>query len=251
MKRPLTAIAFVFATICTATVADEPLADEPPTGAKELFGGGSDAEIVSYPPAEAEASKPQPPTRRATSAKKPTSGGLARHRTTAAFGLKYWIELIEPGKPNERVTSSRTFRSGEKIRLHFESNADGHISIVHVGASGASMTLFPDASKKLGDTTIRANVDRVLPSPNHWFRFDTNPGVERLLVFFASEPELLAASFPIRQTMDAAATNTLRRNAEELSGSKDLVVETVEREATYVVNKSRKLLALEITLDHR
>lgn len=241
--RTVTRWTVLMAVMCVLSVrADDPAS----SGAKELFGGGTDDEIVDAP-SSAGGSSARSSKKATTKTRKPVQ---ADAQAKNAFGLRHWIELIEPGKPDRRVTGKEPFRSGDRIRLHFQSNEDGHIAIVALGTSGTSTVLFPDAAKDLTDDVIRAGSDRVLPSPDHWFRFDAKPGKERLLVFFAKDPKALAAAFPTQQSMDTAATAMLVRNAETVSGSKDLVIETVESDAMYAVNTGKKLVVLEITLEH-
>lgn len=172
------------------------------------------------------------------------------------LGLSYWIELIaQAGKRGTHVTDERTFRSGERIRMHFRGNADGRIVIVQLGTSGASSILFPSAEKGLAQNRVRANRDHVLPSDEHWFRFDDKAGTERLLVLFARDQEALDRAFPTQPTMDAAATAALLRIVRQSRGGKDLFIEKETREPSeigdYAVNIAGKPIALEIELTHR
>lgn len=170
-------------------------------------------------------------------------------------GLSYWIELVDvSGGPGVQVTDSRVFKSGERIRLHFRSNAEGRISIVQIGSSGTSSMLFPDPAKGLSNNVLHANQDVVLPSAAHWFRFDGNKGTERLLVFFAGTQQELDATFPARRSMDPVATVALLNSAKAASGSKDLLIETetqsVSEIGTYAVNVAGNPIVLEIELKH-
>jgi Domain of unknown function (DUF4384) len=172
------------------------------------------------------------------------------------LGLSYWIELINgPGEGGaSQVTNQRIFRSGERIRLHFRSNTDGEIALIHVGSSGESKVLFPDPAQHLTDRTLVADEDRILPSSKHWFRFDDSPGTEKLLVLFARSKEDLNR-FPIRHEMDSIQTTTLLASAKTAQGSKDLVVETENQKVaeigTYGVNVAGQPVVLEISLQHR
>lgn len=175
---------------------------------------------------------------------------------TAVLGLSYWIELVaNTGKRGMHVANERTFRSGERIRLHFRGNADGRIVIVQLGTSGLSSVLFPDAGKGLAQNRIRANSDHVLPSDAHWFRFDEKAGTEKLLVLFARNQEELDRAFPTRPLMDAAETGRLLRAVQQSRGGKDLLIERETREPSeigeYVVSMAGKPIALEIALIHR
>lgn len=229
----------------TLAVAGMLRADDAPVGAKELFfdpqRSVSEASMASRP------------------AKITDDDGrrIAQLSPDApVLGLSYWIELIaNAGKRGAHVTDERTFRSGERIRLHFRGNADGRIVIVQLGTSGVSSVLFPDAGKGLAQNRIRANGDHVLPSDEHWFRFDEKAGTERLLVLFARNQNELDRVFPTQPVMDAAATAMLLRTVQQSRGGKDLLIERETREPSeigdYAVNVAGKPIALEIALTHR
>jgi hypothetical protein len=151
------------------------------------------------------------------------------------------------------VTSQRIFRSGERIRLHFRSNAEGQIALLQLGSSGSSSFLFPDAEKGLMDTSLSADQDRVLPDTNTWFAFDNRPGTERLLAVFAKS-KADVDSLSVGPAMDSKATEAVLQTAEKQRGSKDLIIETETRKAaeigTYGVTRSGKPVILEIELKH-
>ena len=240
--RPLVFLAIVSAA--SLLHADDP----PPSGAKEMFfdpqRSVSDASVASAAP---------------TAAKITDEEGrrLARVSPEATvLGLSYWIELIaSAGKRGVHVTDERTFRTGERIRVHFRGNSDGRIVIVQLGASGAASVLFPDAQKGLAQNRIHANRDHVLPSDAHWFRFDDKAGTEKLLVLFAKTQAELDRAFPTRPVMDTAETAALLRAVRQSSGGKDLFIESETKEpseiGSYVVNVAGKPIALEIALAHR
>lgn len=208
-----------------------------PTGAKEMFESPGGAPVLAPAPAP-EAHKPQP--HHAPRPQSPTAG------------LKCWIELVPaPGSPGERVTYDRVFHSGEKIRLHFATNTEGHISIVQLGSSGKASLLFPAPARGLSQNTIQAGTDRVLPSKDDWFRFDATSGAERLVVLFARRQGDIDNSLLIQQMLDPAAAAELLQTAHHVTGSKDLVLETVSNEATYAVNRVGDLVVLELTLTHQ
>lgn len=172
------------------------------------------------------------------------------------LGLSYWIELVtSAGKRGVPVTDERAFRSGERIRLHFRANTNGQIVLVQLRTSGPSSVLFPDPDKGLRSNDVRANRDHVLPSAEHWFRFDEHAGTEKLLVLFARNQEELDRAFPTQRVMDSAATATLLRAVQRSKGSKDLLIEKETREPSeigdYAVNVAGKPIALEIELTHR
>ncbi|MGH9423471.1 MAG: DUF4384 domain-containing protein [Thermoanaerobaculia bacterium] len=167
------------------------------------------------------------------------------------FGFTYWIELIEaPGAAPVRVNDQRIFKSGERIRLHFQANSMGAVTIIQVGESGTSSVLFPSAASHLTDNVLRAGVDRALPSEKAWFKFDEHPGKEKLLVLFARSQAELDHKFPIHPQMDERTTSTLIETAKSSSGSKGFVLESEESEST-VSNATGAPLIMEIDLKHQ
>ncbi|MDP9120728.1 MAG: DUF4384 domain-containing protein [Acidobacteriota bacterium] len=249
---------------------DATAAPAPIRGAKELFydpagGGIVTAQPFAEPPAGAPpAANPgiPPPARKAAAAtakaprrKIALRAHLAGRTARNAIGLSYWIELKSGGSgPGTEVTDARTFHSGERLRLHFRSNADGEVYLIQLGASGAASVLFPDPAAGLSNGLLLGNEERILPSEASWFRFDDTPGKERILVLFAKSRQDLE-SFPIKPAMDAQATMALLRSTQRIRGSKDLFVETENRAAaeigTYGVNVAGQPVVLEIDLEHR
>ena len=247
-------------------------------GAKELFYDPSDSSVVSSSPsatggtaattAHANKARTAKPVRLDRNGRRQvnlaSAGSIqaaqpaavhASQGTQKVLGISYWIELMDgKGGPGTQVTNERIFHSGERIRLHFRGNAEGHIALLQLGSSGAGTVLFPDPEKQLTDSVLIANEDRILPSAEHWFRFDDNPGTERLLVFFARSREDLD-HFPANSALDEQATGTLVATAKSIQGSKDLMIETETRKAseigTYGVNVAGRPVVLEITLKHR
>src|SRR5258708_2864539 len=109
--------------------------------------------------------------------------GAKPPRAAVNLGLKYWIELVRPDSPEIlQVNSTRVFHSGERIRLHLESNVDGRILLVQKASNGSLQTLFPDPKINGGDDHIKAMTDTAIPSGNGWFIFDNSPGMESITV---------------------------------------------------------------------
>jgi hypothetical protein len=255
----------LFVTLSLAASVALLAGDRPVPGAKDLFydpaqGNALGIQIPSpalprppYAPSPASTPKPEP-VAAAKSAPRhplPTAASSKQTATGKNRGLHYWIELENLG---DYVTDQRVFRSGQRIRLHFVSNADGRVLLIQMGASGASTLLFPDPVKGLADNRLKAGEDRILPSDSHWFRFDTNPGIERLLVLFARDTAELER-FPVKPAMGPEETQAVVRAANHVAGSKDLVIETEMRTAsqigTYGINLKGDPVVLQIALQHQ
>lgn len=232
-------------------------------GAKDLFYDPSHGSAVSVQvPESPKPVSPSPAPRkidRAGASKTSTHRPVVVSATSAKIsvnrsrGLHYWIELEEPGG-GSYVSDQYIFRSGQRIRLHFVSNTDGRILLIQVGASGTSSLLFPSPAKGVTDNHLKAGEARVLPGESYWFRFDSNPGTERLLAVFARD-ETELQRFPVKPEMGPGETKELIASVGRVQGSKDLVIETETRTAsevgTYGVNLKGEPVILEILLQHR
>jgi hypothetical protein len=243
-------------------------------GAKELFYDPTDSTVLQLSrdgktrPAKPDESRTEPkakpskpgatPVRRQPAPRPIDSSGRSRIAATnssSVLGLSHWIELEGPGgATGAQVAPTRVFRSGERIRLHFQSNADGHIALIQLGSSGTGQMLFPNPAQGLTDNRLMAGQARALPSPGHWFRFDQNPGTERLIVVFARSVEELNRFRPKSQ-MDERETGILLADVQRVKGSKDLFIETDTRTAgevgTYGVNVAGLPVVFEIALQHQ
>lgn len=169
------------------------------------------------------------------------------------MGLRYWIELkgAAEGEPAQRVTESRIFRDGERIRIHVDGNRDGYISVLQVGASGEPRLLFPKTGVvgklvEVGETTT-------LPGSSSWFRFDQQKGVERIFLVFSPSEKTLESTVASTRTMVADARPS--RDIVRFAGAKDLMVEVeqdLEQErGTYIASPAGEAIVFEIRLSHQ
>jgi hypothetical protein len=174
-----------------------------------------------------------------------------------AIGLSYWIELEDASGSSRNVTDQQTFKSGDRIRLHFRANANGRVQIMQLGASGRASVLFPDATRGASDNLLHANDERILPASTTWFKFDRNAGTETLFVMFAKTQEELDRVAPMQVSLDArvqplAPPEHLSASA---GGRKDLMIEIETEHAaeigTYAVSSTGKPIVLQIVLKHR
>jgi hypothetical protein len=239
------ALIFIFAAALPVLAQDEP-----PKGAKEMFFDPQQSSPdVSHPKTDA---PPRAPKFDAAGRRIPHSTDPVKQR---ALGLSYWIELADAsGTAMGPVTDEHTFRSGDRIRLHFRSNSDGHVLLVQLGSSGTSSVLFPDPSRGLIQNRLHAQEDHVLPSPARWFKFDKNAGTETLLVLFARTQSELDRSFPTHTMMDAEETGALLELVNDAPGRKDLVIENENQEpaevGTYAVSVAGNPIILQVVLKH-
>lgn len=234
-------------------------------GAKELFfapleGTSASRSPRSHEQEESPEGKSESSRDTESASRHPSSAApveLASPAASSLSGLRFSIELIEPGQARGRmVTPLWEFRSEDRIRLHFRSNVDGYITLMQLGASGIETQLFPDPAQGLVDSTLEAGESRVLPSPDHWFRFDDEVGTEWLVVLFArSREELERAPSDTRPPRFVPRVEGMLASTNPIPGSKDLVLET-ETEipgeiGTYGVNLRGAPIEMLIPLKHR
>lgn len=121
------------------------------------------------------------PARAETGGSPPGAGSMRR------VGLKYRILLHDSECSIQEVDPSRVFRSGEKIRLQFESNVDGYLYVLQKGSSGLESPLFPDPRINGGANRIERGILYKVPT-TQWFGFDEMAGEERLTVIVSRTP---------------------------------------------------------------
>ncbi|MFP5248033.1 MAG: DUF4384 domain-containing protein [Thermoanaerobaculia bacterium] len=218
----VTAFAFI--------VASAPLHAEE-KGAKAIFVDSTSGAVINSSAAKPAAAKAKPVAR------KPVATQAAAPATEVS-GLLYYVELVSPTGETSRVTTDRTFTTGERILLHVTSSIDGEIAIYQRTPDGRAEKLFPDDRIRNGSAQIVKGVDTVLPSPTSWFRFDERPGIEELTLVLTPR----AAPAPLEESTGPVQMASLRYDEiSSASGSKGLVVETDRSgpaQGTYVVRRT-------------
>jgi hypothetical protein len=168
----------------------------------------------------------------------------------------YYVELVSPTGETSRVTTDRTFTSGERILLHVVSAVDGDVAVYQRTPNGQAARLFPDDRIRNGSGRILKGVDTALPSPTSWFRFDEQPGTEELTIVLT--PRRADDGAPYVQPAPQLAV----ARYDDLGaggGGKGLVVETDSAgpaPATYVVRRAStgrapEPIVVTIRLKHR
>lgn len=96
-------------------------------------------------------------------------------------GAKIRIELLREGR-RQFVPMDTVFRSGDKVKLHFEVNFPAYVEIYNYGSSGTMQRLFPHQ----GNMRVKVTSGYVVPSrTTEWFEFDSTPGTEKLNFIFS------------------------------------------------------------------
>ena len=88
------------------------------------------------------------------------------------------------------------FRSGDKVKFHFEANFNAYVNILNNGTKGDWQTLYPyaGATEFVGQTKGYA----IPRAADLWFEFDENPGTEQLVFIFSAKALAGAGKEPSR-----------------------------------------------------
>lgn len=175
-------------------------------GAKAAFYSGTSGTVIQTP--------------RSGSGSQPPQVARSQPGRDSYLGLAYWVELLGADGQTRRVTADRMFRSGDRIRLHVQSNRNGFLYMINLGSTGRSTVLFPNAATGAGGNAIQAGLSYPVPH-NGFFRFDDNPGEEVVVVMLSAVP------MPGLE----AAEPAILLGAAQAKGAKDLLVEVDARAA--------------------
>lgn len=110
------------------------------------------------------------------------------------LGMGYTLYMRDAQGEAVRVDPSRSFRTGERVRILLETNTDGYLYIFNTTDNGDPVMIYPDTRIDDGGNYIEAHVPVEVPSSEEadesyrWFTFDNKPGTERLYVVFSRDP---------------------------------------------------------------
>jgi hypothetical protein len=244
-------------------------------------------ELFYTPPAENHQAKPPvgkktaPPVANRTTAPSHQDRPPVVNVINAAnipLGLRYSVMKRDGSGKFVEVDAESTFRSGDRIRLHVDTNTTGYLYVVIQGSSGNWRLLFPSADVEGGNNRIEKGTSQQIPAGDRGqFVFDEQSGTEKLFLVLSRKPEadldkLIysitgGGSTPNRTLMASATLNNdiVDRLRDEVK-SRDLVFEKVDEmsvkpnggevsgeKATYVVNPSRTddaRLVVDVALKH-
>ena len=181
----------------------------------------------------------------------------------APTGLRYRMTQASSGGNETDVDpAAAVFKSGDRVRLSFESNVDGYLYVVQEGSSGRWTVLFPNPDSNGGRNTIRRGAEYVVP-PDGWFEFDTTVGTELLFVVLSKEPlsELPGFAKPGAQPdrLNASVVESVQQSirSRDLTFARDEKPQTIQGgkviQANYVVNRTElgKSVAVSLSLKHQ
>ena len=113
---------------------------------------------------------------------------------TPRMGLGLTLFMRDSNGLAVRTDPDRVFRSGDRVRVLLETNADGYLYIFNTTNDGPPVMIYPDAQLDEGGNYIQAHVPFEIPSSQaaeerlRWFAFDEAGGTERVFFVFTREP---------------------------------------------------------------
>lgn len=246
---------------------------------------GLKARELFYTPPPDVSAQPKPPVKKSVPARPPVTKENRTQTTVPVstvanvpLGLRYSVLKRDvAGKFNE-VDADSTFRSGDRIRLHVDTNTTGYLYVVMKGSSGNWRLLFPSSDVDGGNNRIVRGTSQQIPAGDTGqFVFDDQSGTEKLFLVLSRKPEadldkliysITGTSTGGDRTLIAKANvgnDVVDRIRDEVK-SRDLVFEKVDEisqqpgspevkteKATYVVNPSRTddaRLVVDVALKH-
>lgn len=186
------------------------------------------------------------------------------------LGLRYSVLKRDPSGKFAEVDADTTFHSGDRIRIHVDTNTTGYLYVVMQGSSGNWRLMFPAADVEGGNNRIEKGASQQIPPGDRGqFVFDQQSGTEKLFLVLSRKPEpdldkliysITGAQGSNRTLMAQASVgdDIVNRLRDEVK-SRDLVFEKVDstepsaEKATYVVNPSRTddaRLVVDVALKH-
>ncbi len=165
---------------------------QPVLKARELF--YTPPPDAAKPVAPAKEPEPAPAKRKANkTVTKPVAKKSENTHTLAAsvpLGLRYAVLKRDANGQYNEVDPDTSFRSGDRIRLHVNSNTSGYLYVVMQGSSGTWKLLFPSAEVAGGSNLVRKGESRQIPSGDRGqFVFDEQAGSEKLFIVLTRQPE--------------------------------------------------------------
>lgn len=162
-------------------------------------------------------------------------------------GMKIWLERQIGGEDKFlQVVPTNIFRSGDWVRVKFQLNFEGFLTIINLGTSGKTETIFPleNQSNKIAPKTNYS-----IPDDEGW-QFDDNEGKEELIFIVSRKPltEKAVQEFKATKDFESQAEVSVQTT------DRDLIKPKTENKSVYVLASDARLekpLVFRLTLKHR
>ena len=108
--------------------------------------------------------------------------------SSVPLGLRYTLVKRVAGELVD-VSPDSVFHGGDHIQVGVEVSEGGYLYIVSQGTSGTWEVLFPSAKIGKGDNRVQSGQRYFVPDGSTFFGFSGKPGIEKLFLIFARQPE--------------------------------------------------------------
>jgi hypothetical protein len=171
--------------------------------------------------------------------------------------VRFWIERERGGK-REVVPVNTVFRSGDRVKLHFTVNFPAYVAVLNTGTTGKVESLYPFTGSS---QRVNPAVKQTVPKGEYWFKFDENPGEERLTFLMSAKPIRDVGQFAARTVTSKPGSAKNGLLSEDLESwtersslqSRDLNLDFVGNDG-YALSSPQgvgKVKAFKVTLKHR
>jgi hypothetical protein len=170
--------------------------------ARDAFWSAADLVSVSSNPAAKPATK-APPTTHPTAGAKHASGhvdpnlvasngyGEQPHLVRVSeeqIGLRYSLLLRSSDGTYAEASPKAIFHSGDHLRLSIMANQPGYLYVIQQGSTGSWSPVFPASGSPQEANKIEQGHLYQVPDGKSAFRFDQNPGQEKLFIVLSRQP---------------------------------------------------------------
>lgn len=136
----------------------------------------------------------------------PTSGGtdgsvqFIKASTMRSLALGYTIYMKDTSGSLMPVQASRSYKTGDRIALILETNADGYLYVFDAENGKNPMMLYPNVQLNGGANDVRAHVRETYPADlDLAFEFVDPPASEHVFIVFSRDP---IAGIPVGDALE-------------------------------------------------
>lgn len=141
-------------------------AEKSPKGAKAIFDSGDGSSVRMSSGAPIKSTGPTPST-------------MATPKAEKYVGISYKIALLKPNGDFSIVPKTRTFKSGERIKMLVRTNRPGYLTMMNIGPTGNTSILFNEY--------VEAKQLYEIPKSTA-LKFTGEPGTEKVMIMLSGNP---------------------------------------------------------------